>query len=250
LTLSQFLSDNFGLASVLLREADDKTTREDQIHYKTPHFQAEGGWNIICDFDGTIACFDVTDAVLARFADPAWEAVEKEWLEGTITARQCLERQIRLINARPADLDAFLDSVPLTDGFAEFTRFCGERGLATLVVSDGLDYAIRRVLAVNGLEGLPVIANLLRFEGESGYGLEFPHGAPGCPSGVCKCAVAKAGGGKILLIGDGHSDICLAGLASFVLARRDKALHRHCRENGLPHAAYDDFFDILHFFNA
>jgi hypothetical protein len=27
-------------------------------------------------------------------------------------------------------------------------------------------------------------------------------------------------------------------------------LHRHCGENGIPHAAYDDFFDILRFFTA
>ena len=220
-----------------------------QTRYGLPDL-AEGGWNIICDFDGTIAHFDVTDAVLARFADPAWDAVEKEWLDGTITARQCLERQIRMINARPAELDAFLETVPLTDGFAEFRRFCGERGLNMLVVSDGMDYAIKRVLSAGGLEGIAVIANHLRFQEESGYRLEFPHGAPGCASGVCKCDVAKAGGGKILLIGDGYSDICLAGIASFVMARRDKALHRHCRENGLPYAAYDDFFDILHYLNA
>jgi 2-hydroxy-3-keto-5-methylthiopentenyl-1-phosphate phosphatase len=59
--------------------------------------------------------------------------------------------------------------------------------------------------------------------------------------------VAKTGAGEVVLIGDGHSDICLAGLASFVFARRDTPLHRHCLENGLPHAAYNDFFDMLQF---
>jgi 2,3-diketo-5-methylthio-1-phosphopentane phosphatase len=208
------------------------------------------GWNIICDFDGTIARFDVTDAVLAAFADPAWKAVEKEWLEGAITARECMERQVRMIDAPPARLDAFLDTVPLTDGFAEFTRFCAANGMDALVVSDGMDYAIKRILAGKGLGNVPVIANRLRFHGESGYRLDFPYGAPGCGSGVCKCDVAKTGGGKILLIGDGHSDVCLAGAASFVLAKRGETLHRHCGENGVPHAAYDDFFDILRFFTA
>lgn len=211
---------------------------------------AADGWNIICDFDGTIARFDVIDAMLEKFADPAWETVEREWLDGKITARECMERQIRMIDAQPSALDAFLATIPLTDGFAEFTRYCGANGLDLLVVSDGADYAIKRILSNNGLGDLPVIANRLRFNGDSGCRLDFPYGVPGCGAGVCKCAVAKAGGGKILLIGDGHSDICLAGVAAFVLAKKNKTLHRHCVKNHLPHAVYDDFFDILRFFTA
>jgi 2,3-diketo-5-methylthio-1-phosphopentane phosphatase len=208
------------------------------------------GWNIICDFDGTIARFDVTDAVLEAFAPPAWEAVEKEWLEGTITARQCMERQVRMIDVAPDRLDVFLATVPLTDGFREFTQFCAAHGRSLLVVSNGMDYAIKRILADNGLAHVPVIANRLRFHGDSGYRLDFPYGADGCGSGVCKCDVARAGGGRILLIGDGRSDICLANAASFVLAKKGMPLHRHCGENGIAHAAYDDFFDILRFFTA
>lgn len=222
-------------------------TKQAQITFPT---LAKGGWSIICDFDGTIARFDVTDAVLERFADPAWETVEQEWLAGKITARECMERQVRMIDAEPTTLDAFLATVPLTDGFPEFTRHCEANGLDLLVVSDGMDYAIKRILADNGLGATPVIANRLRFHGESGCSLEFPYGTPGCKSGVCKCDVAKAVGDKILLIGDGHSDICVASVASFVLAKKDKSLHRHCAENNIPHAVYDDFFDVLSFFSA
>lgn len=206
---------------------------------------AKGDWNIICDFDGTIARFDVTDAVLGRFADPAWEVVEREWLDGRISARECMERQIRMIGVKPPALDAFLATVPLTDGFVEFVQHCVAHGLDILIVSDGMDYAIKRILSNNGLGDIPVIANRLRFRDGSGFRLNFPYGAPGCTSGVCKCNVAKAGGGKILLIGDGHSDACLAGKASFVLAKEDKFLHHHCVENGVPYTTYGDFFDIL-----
>jgi 2-hydroxy-3-keto-5-methylthiopentenyl-1-phosphate phosphatase len=66
----------------------------------------EHGWNIICDFDGTIVRIDVTDVVLENFADPDWETVKKEWLGGAITARQCMERQVRMIDVPPARLDA------------------------------------------------------------------------------------------------------------------------------------------------
>jgi len=215
-----------------------------QPYYGLPNIR-EKGWDIICDFDGTIACIDVTDAVLGQFADPAWEKVEQEWLSGAITARQCMEMQIRMIDVTHQGMDSFLNTIPLTEGFAEFTRFCRAGKMDMLIVSDGMDYAIKHILEKSGLRSIPVIANRLRFEGASRYWLEFPYGNPGCPSGVCKCKVAQSGGDKILLIGDGHSDICLADMAAFVLAKKGQSLHRHCVNNQIPHAPYDDFFDIL-----
>lgn len=212
-----------------------------------PHL-AGGEWNVVCDFDGTITPFDVTDAILERFADPEWEVVEKEWLDGDITARSCMERQIGMIKAAPEELDAFLETVPLTAGVLEFMELCAGASLEPLIVSDGTDYAIRRTLERHGLVDAPVVANRLRFHGDSGCRLEFPYGAPGCASGVCKCKVAAALGGKTLLIGDGRSDICLAGNASFVMAKRGRPLHRHCLENHTPHMIYDDFFDVLNAF--
>ena len=201
-------------------------------------------WRIICDFDGTITPFDVTDALLKRFAHPAWEEVEAEWLAGRITARACMDRQVRLLDAPIHLLDDFLDSVPLTDGFADFAQDCASRGVSCTVVSDGLDYAIRRILSRHGVRDMPIIANRLRRMGASAYRLEFPFGKAGCPSGVCKCGVAQALGGKILLIGDGHSDCCLAGISSLVLARQGKELQGHCEREGYPHLTFVDFHDV------
>lgn len=205
-------------------------------------------WRIVCDFDGTITPFDVTDAILNEFAHPSWEAVEREWLAGTISARECMERQVGLLNVPTRVLDAWLDDVPITDGFREFTRFCGTQGLDLVVVSDGLDYAIKRVLSRHGMRGVPVIANRLLCRGDSGYALAFPYGNPGCPSGVCKCGVAGSLGDPVLLIGDGRSDCCLAGLASLVLAKRGKELHRHCKEHAYSCLPFEDFSDVLAIF--
>jgi 2,3-diketo-5-methylthio-1-phosphopentane phosphatase len=204
-----------------------------------------GAWQIVCDFDGTITPFDVTDAVLEAFADKRWKEIEKEWIRGRITARQCMERQIALLDVPPEDLENFLDGVPLTAGFAEFVSFCRLRRLDLRIVSDGTDHAIRRVLARHGLADIPVLANRLVLRGASRYALEFPHGSPGCPSGMCKCRAARMAGRSILLIGDGSSDCCLAGEASFVLAKRNRQLERHCAENRYPCRGYDTFFDIL-----
>lgn len=202
-----------------------------------------GPWNVLCDFDGTITPFDVTDAILKAFAHPSWEDVEQEWLDGRITARECMERQVGLIKTPAVILDAWLDEAPMTPGFAEFVRLCKSRGIGLVVVSDGLDHAIRRILTRHELPNVPVIANRLRYKGNSAWRLEFPYGAEGCPSGVCKCGVARALGGSTLLIGDGRSDCCAAGAVSMTFARRGKELLRHCADNNLPHLEFDDFHD-------
>lgn len=208
-----------------------------------PH-SAPKDWRIICDFDGTITPFDVTDAILSKFAHPSWEEVEHEWLAGKITARVCMERQVELIDATVPALTAWLDDVPITDGFREFADMCKARELGLTVVSDGLDYAIKRVLSRNGVGDIPVIANRLRCRAGSGYRLEFPYGVEGCASGVCKCGVARALGGKTLLIGDGRSDCCVAGVSSLVLAKRGKELQRRCETEQYPYRVFDDFFDV------
>ena len=201
-------------------------------------------WNIICDFDGTITPFDVTDAVLAKFAHPSWEAIEANWVAGCISARECMDRQVKLVKASQDELDAFLDAIPITEGFSEFVDFCLSRNLKVVVLSDGMDYSIKRILTKNGFGFIPVIANRVLFQGRSGYRLEFPYGMEGCSSGVCKCAVARALGGNTLLIGDGLSDCCLAGNAAFVMAREGKELLARCQTNGYPHMVWRGFFDV------
>lgn len=201
-------------------------------------------WNIICDFDGTITPFDVTDAILGRFALPEWERIEEEWLQGRITGRECMQSQVELIRASQNELDLFLDSVPIDDGFHDFTRHCAAQGLKLFIVSDGMDYAIRRILVRHNLHTIPVIANRLIFQGRDRYTLEFPFGLEGCGSGVCKCGVAGTRDKKILLIGDGRSDCCLAGKAAFTLAKKDKELLGHCTHKGYPCQAYSDFFEV------
>ena len=46
----------------------------------------------VVDFDGTLSVRDTVDAMLEQFADPSWEDVEKEWLDGHITAVQCMQK--------------------------------------------------------------------------------------------------------------------------------------------------------------
>ena len=201
-------------------------------------------FNIICDFDGTITPFDVTDAILEKFALSEWREVEDEWVNGQISARECMKRQVALMRVAGRELDLFLDSVPLVEGFKSFVDFCRSSAVNFMVVSDGMDYAIRRILRRHGLGDLPLAANKLLFGQEGTYRLEFPFGDPLCGSGICKCRVAGVERQRILLIGDGRSDRCLAARASFVLAKYGRDLLEFCLNGSIPCLAYENFCDI------
>ncbi|MBS0569628.1 MAG: MtnX-like HAD-IB family phosphatase [Proteobacteria bacterium] len=202
-------------------------------------------WTILCDFDGTIAVDDTTDTLLERFGRPGWEALESDWKAGRINSHDCMAGQVALLDMSRAELDAHLDARAVDPGFGAFVAAAHARGMHLVVVSDGLDYAIRRILARTGFEGLPIVANHLRQNGDRQWLLQFPHASADCRigSGTCKCARARATHEHTLLIGDGASDFCVAEAADFVFAKGK--LIPHCRNKNIPHAAIDGFDDAL-----
>lgn len=202
--------------------------------------QAE--WTVLCDFDGTITR-DVTDSLLLRFARSGWEALEVEWREGRIGSRECMAGQIALLDCSRRELEDHLAQIEIDPGFAPFMAAAVAAGARVCIVSDGLDAAIDAILARHGIDAIPVFASRLVEIGERAWRLEFPHARPGCASATCKCARALApvvdAGGEVLVIGDGESDVCVAGRADLVFARG--RLLEHCRTAGLPHRRVDDF---------
>jgi 2-hydroxy-3-keto-5-methylthiopentenyl-1-phosphate phosphatase len=200
---------------------------------------------IFCDFDGTISRADTTDHILSLFAGPQWEDLEQDWLAGRITAAACMRAQIALITADDSQLDQALDEVPLTPGFPEFAAWCAGRGLALSIVSDGVDYFIRRILDRYGLAGLPVISNRLAGDA-AGRDLDQPWRRAGCAagSGVCKCAVVDAAGepGPLVFIGDGRSDFCVSARADILFAR--DSLAAYAADRGMGFHPFDDFNQV------
>ena len=202
---------------------------------------------VFCDFDGTISIEDATDMVLSRFAGPEWEDIERLWKQGLIGSGECMRRQIALIQASRGELDRFLDTLAIDPGFEAFLSFCRRGDLPVTIVSDGVDYFIRRILARHGMDGLPIIANVLTCsvsQGRESYSLFPPFTAIGCVSGagVCKCRVVDSHGLQVY-IGDGRSDFCVSDKVDLVFAKAK--LVDYCEENGIPYVGFNDFSDLL-----
>ena len=198
-------------------------------------------FSISCDFDGTITLADTVDAVLTRFAEPEWEAVEAEWLAGKFGSRECLAEQTKLLRATPAELDSFLDTIEVDPDAKGFFDDCLLAGIPVSVVSDGYDWAVRRILNRAGIRGVPITANRLIHVGEDRWAARFPYSAQNCGSGVCKCAVVNAQT-QLVHIGDGRSDACVSDLVDLVFAKG--SLLKNREKAGLPSFGFETFSEI------
>jgi 2,3-diketo-5-methylthio-1-phosphopentane phosphatase len=198
-------------------------------------------FSISCDFDGTITLTDTVFALLTEFAEPQWLEIEDDWRAGKFGSRECLAQQTRLLRIQPDRLDAYLDDVPVDPDVKGFFDDCFMRGLPVTVVSDGYDWAIRRVLSRIGVRGVPIVANRLVHIGDDRWAVLFPHSAQNCGSGVCKCAAANAQA-LMVHIGDGRSDVCVSDLADIVFAKGHLLENRN--ERGLDSTPFERFSQI------
>ncbi|HEY0122755.1 MAG TPA: MtnX-like HAD-IB family phosphatase [Rhizobium sp.] len=202
---------------------------------------------VFCDFDGTISIEDATDMVLSRFAGPEWEDIERQWKQGLMGSGECMRRQIALVEASRKDLDALLDTMSIDPGFEEFLSYCRGTDLPVTIVSDGVDYFIRHILARHGIDDIPIVANVLTCcfaDGRESYSLFPSPTASGCMSGsgVCKCRVVKSSDLQIY-IGDGRSDFCVADKVDLVFAKAK--LIGYCEDRDIPYVAFETFTDLL-----
>ena len=201
-------------------------------------------WSILCDFDGTVAVDDVIDGLLERYGRPGWQELEQDWREGRIGSRECMQRQVELLDLDRAELDGYLDQMHIDPDFPAFVDRARALGHTVGIVSDGIDYAIRRILQRHHLQDLPIAANRwIATESPRRWRLASPFEAQDCGSGTCKCErISEARNTRdhpVLLIGDGMSDFCAAGSADYVFAKAK--LIDHCHAAAIPYRAVAGF---------
>lgn len=210
-------------------------------------------WTILCDFDGTISVDDVTDVLLERFSRPGWQELEEEWRTGRLSSRLCMQEQIALLDVSKEELDAQIDELRIDPAFPAFVSAARDAGCALSIVSDGLDYAIRRILGRHGLTDIPIHANHLIQTGPRSWRLESPFADKSCrvDSGTCKCVCAQkaqATRKHVMLVGDGASDFCAAEQVDFVFAKY--RLNEHCRAKDIHHVSIVGFADAINLLPA
>ncbi len=201
---------------------------------------------IAIDFDGTVTEVDIIDAVLQKFARSEWQYVEELWEQGIIGSRECLERQMAMIDHPLDKLLDYIDYFSIDSTFKDFIRFLDLQRIPYAIVSDGFQTFIERLLANGGLKNIPIYANILREE-HGRLKTVFPFFQLDCNSANCKCtAVSDAAKNRsLILVGDGRSDFCLAHNSSHVFTK--KKLTGYCKQNDIIHTPFRNFAEIMAF---
>lgn len=198
---------------------------------------------VAIDFDGTVTPVDITDAVIKKFAGPGWEEAEEQWENGLIGSRECLERQICLIDAPVDRLLQYIDGFSIDRHFTEFIGYLKCCNIPFAIISDGFRVFAERLLKNSGLESTYIYANeLIEINGR--LRALFPNSNEYCYSGTCKCVVARylSKGLPIMLIGDGRSDFGLAGKAAHVFSKGKLSVF--CESRGISYTPFNNFMDM------
>lgn len=201
-----------------------------------------------CDFDGTIAQHDVGYNLFHHFSGGRNDTLIPDWKAGRLSTRDCLLQEAAMVHATESEIYSFLGQFELDKGFPHFVEICRANEANLLVVSDGLDFYIKYLLAHNSLGDLPVLTNIGRVE-NSRLVVEFPYHNLTCRRcGSCKEERIReyrndqAGETRIIFVGDGYSDACAVKEADVIFAKKE--LEDYCQTHDIEYYRYKDFFDV------
>ncbi len=205
------------------------------------------------DFDGTITKQDVGDALFETFGGEVCKEFVREYREEKLSAVQCFEKETAACGIVDLTmLHTFLDSQEIDETFPEFIEYCKSKQYEYAILSDGMDYYIKRILNKYSIGDVPVYANVLNLVPDSVIGkVRFVPSFPYTDEVCERCASCKrnhllslTGDEDIIVyIGEGYSDRCPVNFADIVFAKDD--LLKYCRREEIPHAEYKTFGDIV-----
>ncbi|MDX1701405.1 MAG: MtnX-like HAD-IB family phosphatase [Melioribacteraceae bacterium] len=205
-------------------------------------------FKIYIDFDGTITTRDIGEHMFLEFGDAKeCRDIIAEWLEGRLTSKEVWIGLCDTVkNFNEKEFEKFLEDFTIDPYFKDFISFCDSKDFDTVVLSDGLDYYIDKIINRENLNYLKVFCNKLVFDEKKNLTPLFPYTDEECD----KCANCKRNHildssseeDITIYIGDGWSDTCAAEYCDIIFAKR--SLLKYCEQNGLPYYPFKSFRDV------
>ncbi len=203
---------------------------------------------IVSDFDGTITKKDTLYAFLLENApNNEVNRIGQEWEIGNINSQECIIQEFNLIpNINEEMINRFIDKIELDEGFIYFNKQRIKANIDFVIVSDGLDYFINKILDKYNLNNFEVITNHAEFK-KGKFEITFPNNSNSCKinAGTCKCKAIenlKKNYKTIYYCGDGVSDYCVANKADKTFAK--SKLAKYCAKNNIAYKEFSNFKDI------
>jgi 2-hydroxy-3-keto-5-methylthiopentenyl-1-phosphate phosphatase len=200
-----------------------------------------------CDFDGTVTIDDISFMLLDAFAKGDWHVINQEYADGKISVGQFNERAFGLVRASKKDMLSYIERrVVIRPGFDEFIAVCRKKGFRLVIVSNGLDFYIKKIFVDRGLAELEYHASETRFHANK---LKVRYVGPDgsvVDSGFKEKFVEEyiRENYQVVYIGNGTSDLSPAKGAHRVFAT--ESLLENCRLTGLACIPFLSFYEINH----
>jgi len=204
---------------------------------------------IFIDFDGTITTTDVGEEFFLKFGNPEKaDKIIKHWLNHEITSTEMWKELCDTIkNFNMEKYEKFLSTIELDEAFHQFVEFCNKHDLDYMIVSDGFDFYIDKILERENLEHIKRITNKLTLNENGKLIPSFPHTDEECS----RCANCKRNQVIInssdedftLYIGDGWSDTCPVQHCDYILAKN--SLLKFCEKNRISYFPYNNFHNVM-----
>ncbi len=205
---------------------------------------------VFFDFDNTITHFDILDDIIERFSiNRDWVRFEDDWSNGRIGSKECLEGQLKSVRVTKQTLSEYLSTIELDPSFGKLLSLFKKNGIEFVIVSDSFSFIIKEILRHNGIRGVKVYANNVKFRGDELIP-SFPYASKDCT----RCAhckkkhVLEHKDKKTIYIGDGLSDICPAQESDMVFAKEN--LLDHLRKTQTPCVAFRNLGDVYRYFGT
>lgn len=199
-----------------------------------------------CDFDGTITQEDMGYMLLDTFASEDWKQLLAEYRQHKISVDYFNTKAFAMVKADKQTLLKFVESrVKIRAGFCELLACCQRKGFQFVIVSNGLDFYIEKILRDMGIDSIEVFAAQTRFRPK---GIETQYIGPegnrlqdGFKEAYVRLFLRR--GYRIVYIGNGASDIPSARLAHHIFATGE--LLTHCKRTNLNCIPFVDFNDVV-----
>lgn len=199
-----------------------------------------------CDFDGTITEEDVGLLILDTFADGDWRRLFAQYQQGKIPVGQFNTGAFAMVREdRPTLIRFIRQKTWIRDGLRELIDYCRRKGFRFVIVSNGLDFYIKAILAETGLNDIEVFAAQTRFT-PGGIDTQYLGPQGGLLRDGFKEAYSKLflkDGCRLIYAGNGPSDVSAARLADHIFATGP--LIEHCRKIDLDCTPFADMSDIV-----
>ena len=205
---------------------------------------------IVSDFDGTITLEDSNARLVEVLGNEANAQIELDFIAGIMGNREAMDEHFKKMSICLDDYYRFLDEyIELDKEFDIFLDKVREKEIPLLIVSGGYNQGIRYVLGEKRLQGVTVVANDL--VGEKTLAPRFATKQPKCKRaagacGNCKMDFTKEVRNKyrkkIVYIGDGITDFCVASDVDVLFAK--DFLADHCQKMQVAYIPFSSFGDV------